>query len=256
MSRKSSRASPPKSARSAGKGARTAGKGQTINNHILLALPRDESKAVFPHLQFVSLEIHEILHEPGRPVEFGYFINDGMASLLAVMSDGKSVEAGIVGREGFVGPILIRFHTAPTRAVAQIAGSAFRIRPEALRKLLPECPQLHNGLHRNVELLSVQAVQLAGCHCLHDIGERLARRLLMSQDRIGSDVLLLTHDFLAQLLGARRVSVTLAAGVLQKDGLISWSRGRVKIIDREGLEKVACECYGVIRRTSFANSDH
>jgi CRP-like cAMP-binding protein len=140
----------------------------------------------------------------------------------------------------------VGFRNSPTRAVVQLPGDAFRISRKDLEASLAECPVLLLHLNRFAQLLGIQVSQGAACNRLHDIGERLARWLLMCQDRLGSEVLPLTHEFMAQMLGTRRSSVTIAAGILQKAGLINYSRGRVTILDRAGLEDAACECYAAV----------
>jgi CRP-like cAMP-binding protein len=178
-----------------------------------------------------------------------YFCNSGLVSILSVFPDGKSVEVGLIGNEGFVGlPLVVGFRTAPTRAIAQIEGSAFRVDGETLVALLRQCPGLERQLHQFSQIMAMQVTQIAACNRLHEVNERLARWLLMSSDRIGSSLVPLTQELLAQMLGTRRSSVTVAAGMLQKAGLISHTRGSVEITDRRNLEAAACECYGIMRR--------
>ena len=189
------------------------------------------------------------LHEADATITFAYFPNEGLASVLNVMSDGKSVEVGLLGTDGFVGtPLVAGYRTSPSRVIMQIAGSAFRITAKELAAAMPECPQLTQGMHRFVQELALQSQQVAACNRLHEVEERLARWLLMCQDRIGGDVVPLTQEFLAHMLATRRASVTVAAGILQKAGLITYSRGVVKIQDRSKLEEACCECYGMIVR--------
>jgi CRP-like cAMP-binding protein len=160
------------------------------------------------------------------------------------MSDGKSVEVGLTGKEGFVGlPLIVGFTTSASRVITQIAGSAFRISASALPELLRKCRTLETRLHRYSQRLATQSSQVAACNRLHEVDERLARWLLMSQDRIGSDEVPLTQEFLAHMLGTRRSSVTVAASILQKAGLIKYRRGQLNIANRKGLEEAACECY-------------
>jgi CRP-like cAMP-binding protein len=218
--------------------------GQQMHNEILLGLPRTESAVIFPLLEYVPMPTHHVLHEAGIPITHGYFLNDGLASVLNVMKDGKSVEVGLAGKEGFIGlPLIIGLSTSPTRVLAQVAGSAFRIRAADLKQALPQCPRLQQELNRFAQTMAMQATQVAACNRLHEEEERLARWLLMSQDRLGGDRVPLTQEFLAHMLGTRRASVTVAAGILQKAGLIQYTRGAVNVVNRAELEDASCECY-------------
>jgi CRP-like cAMP-binding protein len=225
------------------------GDGNHIHNHILLGLPPKESGMLFPKLELVRLKTHHVLHEPGDSLKSGYFCNTGLISILSVFPDGKSVEVGLVGKEGFVGlPLVAGFRTAPTRAIAQIDATAFRVDGETLMAILRQCPKLERRLQQFSQILAAQVTQIAACNRLHEVNERLARWLLMSADRVESNSLPLTQEFLGQMLGTRRSSVTVAAGMLQKAGLIAHSRGDVKIVDRRRLEEAACDCYGLMQR--------
>lgn len=231
------------------KAASKDGDGNHIHNEILLDLPRKEMEMLLPKLEFVRLKTHHVLHEPGDSLKSAYFCDTGLVSILSVFPDGKSVEVGLVGKEGFVGlPLVAGFRTAPTRAVAQIEATAFRVDGEALMVILRQCPNLERQLQQFSQIMAMQVTQIAACNRLHEVDERLARWLLMSADRIGSNSVPLTHEFLAQMLGTRRSSVTVAAGMLEKAGLIAHSRGDVEIIDRKKLEEAACECYGLMQR--------
>jgi CRP-like cAMP-binding protein len=222
-----------------------------IANKILLGLPRKEYKTVVARLEPVELPIHLVLNEVGKPIEYGYFVNRGLASILIVLAGGKSVEVGLAGAEGFVGiPLVAGFKSSPTRVIVQIAGAGLRISAKDLVKFLRECPVLERSLQRHGQEMSLQSTQVAACNRLHDVNQRLARWLLMSQDRVGGEVVILTQEFLAHMLGTRRASVTVAAGVLQKAGLITYTRGAVKIENRVGLEAATCECYAAINRQS------
>jgi CRP-like cAMP-binding protein len=223
--------------------------GKAIRNKILLTLSSQECSQVLSKLEFVRLQLHHVIHEAGETVKSGYFVNTGLMSVLAVQPDGKSVEVGLIGQEGFVGlPLLVGYRTSPTRVMVQGDATAYRCSDETLAALLKQCPDLEQQLHRFAHRLSMQTTQLAACNRLHEVVERLARWILMSQDRIGSDDLPLTHEFLGQMLGTRRSSVTVAAGVLEKAGLISHTRGSVTVLDRNRLEDAACECYGIVQR--------
>jgi CRP-like cAMP-binding protein len=234
-------------AKSSKKLAHGDGDGNRIHNEILLGLPIEERELLFPKLELVRLNTHHVLHEPGDTLKSAYFCNSGLVSILSVFPDGKSVEVGLVGKEGFIGlPLVAGFRTTATRAIAQIDATAFRVDGETLLVLLRQCPTLERRLQQFSQIMAVQVTQIAACNRLHDVHERLARWLLMSADRIGSNSVPLTQEFLAQMLGTRRSSVTVAAGILQKAGLITHSRGDVKIVDRPQLEEAACECYEIM----------
>ena len=222
---------------------------QPVENEILLSLPAKERDVIFPLLTFVDLRTHDVLHEPGEPIKFGYFLNKGMTSILTVLSEGKSVEVGLTGKDGFVGlPLIVGFSSGPTQAVVQIAGNGFRIAARGIAQVMRQCPSLANRLQRYVQILAMQGTQVAACNRLHEVDERLARWLLMCQDRIDSSFVPLTQEFLAHMLGTRRASVTVAAGMLQKAGLITYSRGHVNIVERTRLEKATCECYAIMQQ--------
>jgi CRP-like cAMP-binding protein len=228
---------------------RSDGNGTQLLNRILLGLPRHEREKVLPKLELVRLRSRQMLHDVGDTLQSAYFCNTGLISILSVFSDGKSVEVGLIGREGFLGlPLVAGFRSASTRAMAQIEGTAFRIGADSLQTILAQCPQLERSLQQFSQVMAMQATQIAACNRLHEVEERLGRWLLMSADRVGTDDLPLTQELLAQMLGTRRSSVTLAAGILQKAGLISYTRGNVTIVDRPKLEEAACECYALMQR--------
>jgi CRP-like cAMP-binding protein len=200
------------------------------------------------HLEHVELPSHRRLCEPDEAFKFAYFPNAGLISIVVVLSNGKTVEAGLIGNEGFVGlPAIAGRKRSPLREVVQISGNGFRIRIGALRSMLESAPILDKTLKRYASVLGLQVAQTAACNRLHETDRRLARWLLMAQDRIDSGLLRITHDFFATMLGTDRSSVSLAAAAFQKMGIIKYSRGVVKILDRPRLETRACECYRVIQ---------
>jgi CRP-like cAMP-binding protein len=220
-----------------------------VGNLILRSIPRTECSQVFSALEFVRLRLHQVLHEPGEVIKSCYFMNDGMCSVLTVQPDGESVEVGLIGREGFVGlPVIFGFKTSALRIITQGDGSAYRLDVSILRSLLPQCAALDRQLQRYSMILGIQSTQLAACNSLHDVEERLARWLLMSYDRIGSRTMPLTQDFLSQMLGTRRSTVSVAASVLQRAGMISYTRGNVTITNKAKLEGAACDCYQIIQQ--------
>src|ERR1700687_4401017 len=228
---------------------RTHTAGKQVSNKILLSISDSEYSALRPQLEYVSLPNHLVLHEAGGKLEFGYFPNRGLISLVVVMKDGKTAEAGIVGNEGFTGTLAaVGLNRSTLHAVVQITGDGFRVEVGALQNTLESAPYLQLTLSRYAAIRGMQVAQTAACNRLHDIGQRLARWLLMTQDRVHSGSLPITHDFLATMLGTDRPSVSGAAGVLQKKKLIRYTRGAVKIVNRKKLENSACECYGVIQK--------
>jgi CRP-like cAMP-binding protein len=227
--------------------------GNAIRNSILLSLSAEEAKEMIPKLEFVELPLRFLLCEIREPIRFAYFVNGGLGSVLSVMSDGKIVEVGLVGKEGFTGvPLIVGLRSSPTRILMQIAGGGFRIPADELPAVLSRCPQLEKQLLRYSQDLAMQGTQVAACNRLHSVEARLARWLLMSVDRIGGDVVPLTQEFLGHMLGTRRASVTVAAAVLHKARLIGYTRGRVTIKNRSALERAACECYGNLKRQTKA----
>jgi CRP-like cAMP-binding protein len=230
-------------------GERTNTHGKPVSSLILLSISDRDYGSLRPHLEYVSLPNHLVLHEAGGKLEFAYFPNRGLISLVVVMKDGRTAEAGIVGNEGFTGTLAaVGLSRSPLHAVVQITGDGFRVEVGALQNTLESAPHLQLTLCRYAAVRGMQVAQTAACNRLHDIGQRLARWLLMTQDRVHSGSLLITHDFLATMLGTDRPSMSEAAGVLQKKKLIAYTRGTVKIVNRKKLEKSACECYGVIQQ--------
>ena len=230
-------------------GERTNGAGKPVNNKILLSISDSDYTSLRPHLEYVSMPNHFILHEACTKQEFAYFPNRGLISLVVVMKDGRTAEAGIVGNEGFTGILAaVGLSRSPLQAVVQITGDGFRVKAEALQNTLESAPHLQLMLSRYAAVRGMQVAQTAACNRLHDIEQRLARWLLMTQDRVDSGSLPITHDFLATMLGTDRPTVSLTAGVLQRKKLIEYTRGAVKIVNRRKLEASACECYGVIRQ--------
>ncbi len=224
--------------------------GLSIRNKLLAGLPAEEGEHLCPLLTRMTLVSGQTLHERGDPIEDVFFMEHGLASLTADTMDTGQVEVGLTGWEGLVGasvllnPEAIAVH----RAFVQIPGASFRIRAADLRQKLDLCPVLRERCLRYVQMLLVHTAQSAACNARHELGERLARWLLMSRDRVDGDELPLTQDFLALMLGVRRAGVSLAMSTLQAGGLVSQARGRIIVRDRAGLEGAACECYRVIRK--------
>jgi CRP-like cAMP-binding protein len=230
-------------------GERTNTDGKPVSNIILLSICDSDYSSLRPHLEYVNLPNHLVLHEGGGKLEFVYFPNRGLISLVVVMKDGRTAEAGIVGNEGFTGTLAaVGLSGSPLQAVVQITGDGFRVEVGALQSTFESAPHLQLMLSRYAAIQGMQVAQTAACNRLHDIEQRLARWLLMTQDRVDSGSLPITHDFLATMLGTDRPTVSLAAGVLQRKKLIEYARGAVKILNRKKLEDSACECYGIIQQ--------
>ena len=211
------------------------------------ALPSEEYSLFAARLELVELAKGRTLQEPGSNMEHAYFPNRGLVSLVVELEDGKSLEVGMIGREGFLGaPSVMGIRDIRSRAIVQAPAAAFRIPSEQFAEILPAAPRLQFQLAHFAILYNLQVAQIAACTRFHQIEQRLARWLSISAKKSGSEQLPFTQEFLAAMLGVGRPSITLAAGALQKAGLIRYSRGSVTILDRHGLENAACECYRVI----------
>jgi CRP-like cAMP-binding protein len=230
-------------------GERTNHTGKPVANTILLSIPDREFALIRPHLDFVALPRYRSLHEPHRQLESCYFLNAGMISLVFTTRNGESVEVGVVGNEGFT-PVAMAagIRRSPHRAVIQIAGSGFKLSGSALEAVLQSSPQFQKLLNRYAAVHGMQVAQTAGCNRLHNLEQRLSRWLLLTQDRVKSGLLRITHEFLAMMLGTDRPSVSLAAGALQRRQIIEYTHGAVKILNRKKLEGSACECYGITQQ--------
>ncbi|MFY9688816.1 MAG: Crp/Fnr family transcriptional regulator [Candidatus Acidiferrales bacterium] len=234
-------------------GERTNPEGKPVCNKILLGIPDIEYGLLRPYLSYLDMPHHLNLHEPHDKIEYAYFPNRGMVSLVIVMQQGKSVEVGVLGNEGFAGaPLAVGLRRSTVAEVVQIAGDGFRVSMAAMQRVLRSAPQLQSMLSRYAMLQGMQVAQTAACNRLHAVEQRLARWLLLAQDRVDSGQLNLTHDFLAMMLGTDRPSVSLAASAMQRKRMIEYTRGAVKILNRKKLERHACECYGVIQQFNGA----
>ncbi len=219
---------------------------QLYKNKILAALPKAEINRLQPHLSRVELKQEQTLLD--GDASHAYFVEDGIASVVVTLENGSTVEVGVIGIDGLVGiPILLGAGCVPGRTFVQIAGSAFRVEAEVLKKEFDRPGELRQRLYRYIQGFMVNSAQTAACNRLHGIEERLARWLSSCRDRMESDRLQLTHDFLGQMLGAPRTTVTLAAGLLHRAGMIDYTRGVVTVKNRAALEDTACECYRIVR---------
>jgi CRP-like cAMP-binding protein len=218
-----------------------------LANRLLGALPERELKQLQPHLEEVDLRFEQVLYEPEEEIEYVYFLNGGVISLLTKMESGERVEIATVGNEGMVGtPIVLGALSMHDQAICQVPGTALRMPARTLLRMMDKIPNLRGMMNKYMQGLVIQFTQGVACNRLHTVEERCARWLLMTHDRVGTDNFPLTQEFLALMLGVRRPSVSVVAGQLQRAGLIKYTRGSITVMDREGLEDAACECYGVI----------
>jgi len=230
-------------ATAAGTTPRVAG----LSNRILGALPVEERDRLIGSMKIVELPIKTVLFEPGGPIDAVYFPMSGVISLVTALEDGSIVEVATVGNEGIVGVPHVAQGSLAVRAISQVAGTSLCMDAASFLAEWEHPGPLRDLVQNYLQALFGQVSQAAACNRLHSNEERLSRWLLMSHDRVGVDQFLITHEFLGQMLGSRRATVTLSAGLLQAAGLIRYQRGHVTIVDREGLESVSCECYAVIK---------
>jgi CRP-like cAMP-binding protein len=217
-------------------------------NRLLAVLPQPERERLFPHLEKIKMPLGKVLYESGGQMSHVYFPATAIISLLSVMDNGSSAEIAIVGYEGIVGVALfLGGETMPSRAVVQSAGIAFRLPGPLLQQEFNRSGPLQHLLLRYTMAFLAQMAQTAVCNRHHTIDQQLCRWLLLSLDRLPSNELSMTQELIANMLGVRREGVTVAAGKLHNAGLISYSRGRITVLDRPGLEARVCECYGVVR---------
>jgi CRP-like cAMP-binding protein len=217
-------------------------------NKILAALPPREFEQFAAKLRPVSLTLGEILYLPEQKIEYVYFVTSGVVSLLAALENGATVEAGVIGPEGMAGiSVILGADSTPNQALVQGDGHALRMSSNDVRTEFRNGGKLRDLLLRYTHTLFTQVAQTAACNRLHTIEQRLARWLLLTQDRVASDEFVLTQDFLSRMLGVRRAGVSVAANTLKQAGLIDYRRGTIVVMDRKGLEKYSCECYGIVR---------
>lgn len=221
---------------------------RAFNNQLLDALLTVEYQHLAPHLEQVALSLGDVLYRADEPIRYVYFPENAVISMLSTMEDGSTVEVGLVGSEGMLGiRLLLGARTTPHSANVQVAGTAMRMSAETLDKELRLGSPLQALLLRYTQAMLTQVRQSSACNTHHSIKQRFSRWLLTIQDYTRSDDLLLTHELIAMMMGARRAGVTAVAGRLQEMKLISYTRGRITILDRQGLEQAACECYQVVR---------
>jgi CRP-like cAMP-binding protein len=218
-------------------------------NRLLALLSSRDNAALRPHLERLPLDYKQSLYRADKPVDFVYFIETGVGSLVNTMANGQAAEVGTIGNEGIVGlPIVLGDDQAPTAVYVQVPGSGLRMKASLFKRELARSPTMQVVMLRYVHALFNQVAQSAACNHFHSLEQRCCRWLLMTRDRMDSDKFLLTQEFLAMMLGVQRPGVSIAAGGLQRAGLITYSRGNVAILDGVGLKKRSCECYGVSKR--------
>jgi CRP-like cAMP-binding protein len=217
-------------------------------NHLLSALGADEFERLLPRLELVSMPLGEVLYESGEQLRHVYFPTNSIVSLLYVMKDGASAEIAVVGNEGILGiALFMGGETTPSRAIVQSAGFGYRLKARYLKEEFHRGGRVMDLLLRYTQALITQMAQTAVCNRHHTIEQQLCRWLLLSLDRLASHELSMTQELIANMLGVRREGVTEAAGNLQRDGVIRYSRGHITVLDRERLEQNVCECYAVVK---------
>ncbi len=219
-----------------------------IQNHLLAALPGKDFERLLPHLETVRLPFMEVLYESGDAIEHVYFPNEGLISLSVVMEDETPREVALIGNEGMLGTaVVLGMNATPIRALIQMPGHAMRMKAEALRDELKRGGTLQDLLQRYTHALFTQVSQSAACVSSHEVNKRLSRLLLLTHDGAERDEFEMKHEFMAMILGVTRSVVTRAAGSLQHEKMIHYTRGQVTILDRRGLEATACECYEAVK---------
>lgn len=219
------------------------------HNSLLASLPDDVRGRLFPHLESMQMPLADVIYESGTQLHHVYFPTTAIVSLLYVMEDGASAEIAVVGKDGILGiALFMGGETTPSRAIVQSAGHAFRLKAQLLKDEFNRAGPLMHLLLRYTQALITQMSQTAVCNRHHSIHQQLCRWLLLSLDRLPSNELNMTQELIANMLGVRREGVTEAAGKLQQDGLILYSRGRITVLDRPGVEAQACECYHVVKK--------
>lgn len=220
-------------------------------NDILSALSAKTYQRLIPHLKNVSVRAGQVLYQPQQEIEYVYFPTTCLFSLVALIGGGETVEAGIVGSEGFLGvPVVLGVKKGTTQAIGQASGETFEMASQDLVQFIQNDDELKRLLLLYTHSFLSQVAQTAACNGVHTLSERLARWLLLTHDRLKRDNVDLTHEFLATMLGTRRAGVSVAAKSLKDGGLIDYSRGHLRIIDRAGLEKASCGCYAILKRQS------
>lgn len=219
-----------------------------IANSLLAALPSMDYRHLLPNLEQITLTFGDTIYEPGAVIRHVYFPSDSLISLLTLVEGHLALEVGLIGREGMLGiSLALGINVSPVRALVQGTGTALRMKSARFLHEFRHSPVLQREIYRYTHVLMAQITQTAACNRFHVVEARLARWLLMTRDRVRLDEFRLTQEFLAHMLGVRRVGVTKAASALQQQGLISYSRGNIRILDRKKLEAASCPCYEIVR---------
>ncbi len=219
-------------------------------NRLLAALKPQDYERLKPHLQDVPMAQHQVLYEPGKPITRAYFPHDGFVSLVTAADEGPGIETATVGAEGVIGlPLLVTQMLSPSQAIVQVSGAAATMPVEPLQHALTESASMRALFGNYIHAFLGQVYQAVACNALHSAEERLAKWLLMSSDRTKGNGVPLTHEFLAEMLGVGRPTVSLIARTLQNAGLITYRRGLITVLDRPGLEETSCSCYDIVRRS-------
>ena len=218
-------------------------------NHLLTALPIEERERLLPHIERLPLPLGDVIYEADAPIRYVYFPTSGVVSVLCSTDDGASIEAATVGREGMAGiPVFLGVDVSPNHAIVQVAGEAVRMKSEVFRKIADGNSRFHSLLHLYTFALMNQMSLSVACNRFHSVERRLARWLLMMQDRAQVDEFRFTQDLISRMIGTRRPHVSTAVGNLHNTGLIHNGRGKIDILDRNGLMKIACDCYLAAKR--------
>ena len=223
--------------------------GKAVNNILLLRIPEREFTAIKPFLHFRNFENANWLQREGRPIKAVYFLNSGLGSMIVETSDGRSVEVGVAGREDMIGlPFAVGVDEFSYSSVMQVPGDGFKVPAATMKRLLPTLPELRRLLLRHLGMRALKLAQNAACNRLHNVKERVARWLLLAHDRMDSDIVRITHDFLSKMVGTDRATVSIAASELERARVIRQGRASIAIVNRRKLEAQSCDCYDLFRR--------
>lgn len=220
-----------------------------MRNTILLRLPPNEFEVIQPYLKFTPFTFATCLQREHESIDAVYFMNSGIASILVETDDGRSVEVGISGREDMIGlPLAAGLDNFPHNVIVQVPGDGFQVDSETMKRVMGSLPELRRILIRHLGIRSLQFAQNAACNRLHNVRQRLARWLLVAHDRLDSDVINITHDFLSKMIGTDRPTVSVAVAELERDGIVARSRGSIQIVNRHRLEQQSCQCYAAFKQ--------
>jgi CRP-like cAMP-binding protein len=223
--------------------------GHPVENVLLQLIPNREFELIAPHLQFMRFENATRLEREGSPIEAVYFLNGGIGSMVIETADARSVEVGVAGRDDMIGlPLAGGLDEFTYSVIVQVPGDGFRVPSSVVKQVLPDMPELSRLLLRRLAIRAVELAQNAACNRLHNVRQRLSRWLLLAHDRLDSDVINITHEFVARMVGTDRPTVSLAIADLEREDILRPKRGSITILNRVKLEQQSCECYGLFRR--------